>query len=123
MNDGVRLADLLAPMSLISDMGLGLPAEDAMRSCLLGTALARRLDLNETEVAEVFMDRFFSTSAALGMHTRPSITNLAAGSRTGRSKDRCSSTRRASPNTRLVDAAPRSWRKRMASCAGCLASL
>jgi HD-GYP domain-containing protein (c-di-GMP phosphodiesterase class II) len=54
LSDGVRLADLLAGLSLISDMGLGLPPENAMRSCLVGTALARRIDLDETEIAEVF---------------------------------------------------------------------
>ena len=54
MNDDVRLADLLAGLSLISDMGLGLPPENAMRSCLVGTALARAINLDEAEVADVF---------------------------------------------------------------------
>jgi len=54
LSDDVRLADLLAGLSLVSDMGLGLPPENAMRSCLVGTALARALNLGETEVAEVF---------------------------------------------------------------------
>jgi HD-GYP domain-containing protein (c-di-GMP phosphodiesterase class II) len=54
LNDDVRLADLLAGLSLISDMGLGLPPENAVRSCLVGTALARKVDLDETEVADVF---------------------------------------------------------------------
>lgn len=56
MNDGVRLADLLAGLSLISDHGLGLPPDDAVRSCLVATALARELDLHEREVADVFYD-------------------------------------------------------------------
>ena len=38
VSDGVRLADLLAGLSLISDHGLGLP-DDAVRSCLVATAL------------------------------------------------------------------------------------
>ena len=54
MNEEVRLADLLAAMSLISDMGLGLPPENAMRSCLMGAALARVINLDESEVADVF---------------------------------------------------------------------
>jgi HD-GYP domain-containing protein (c-di-GMP phosphodiesterase class II) len=54
LNDDVRLADLLAALSLISDLGLGLPPENAMRSCLVGTALARAIDLGEKEVADVF---------------------------------------------------------------------
>jgi hypothetical protein len=44
LNERVRLADLLAGLSLVSDLGLGLPPEDAMRSCLVGTALARKPD-------------------------------------------------------------------------------
>ena len=54
MHDGVRLADLLAGLSLVSDLGLGLPPEDAVRSCLVGTALARAVDLDESDVADVF---------------------------------------------------------------------
>jgi HD-GYP domain-containing protein (c-di-GMP phosphodiesterase class II) len=56
VKDGVRLADLLAGLSLISDHGLGLPPDDAVRSCLVATALARKLDLHESEVACVFYD-------------------------------------------------------------------
>jgi HD-GYP domain-containing protein (c-di-GMP phosphodiesterase class II) len=56
MKDGVRLADVLAGLSLISDHGLGLPPDDAVRSCLVATALARKLDLHESEVACVFYD-------------------------------------------------------------------
>jgi HD-GYP domain-containing protein (c-di-GMP phosphodiesterase class II) len=54
LNDGVRLADLLAGLSLVSDLGLGLPPEDAMRSCAVGAALAREIGLDEPEVADVF---------------------------------------------------------------------
>jgi HD-GYP domain-containing protein (c-di-GMP phosphodiesterase class II) len=54
LTGGVRLADLLAGMSLVSDLGLGLPPDDAVRSCLVGTALARQIDLAETDVADVF---------------------------------------------------------------------
>jgi HD-GYP domain-containing protein (c-di-GMP phosphodiesterase class II) len=54
LNDDVRLADLLAGLSLVSDLGLGLPPESAMRSCLIGATLAREIDLAETEVADVF---------------------------------------------------------------------
>jgi HD-GYP domain-containing protein (c-di-GMP phosphodiesterase class II) len=50
----LRLADLLASLSLVADLGFGLPPEQAMRSCLVSTALARRLGLAEREVAEVF---------------------------------------------------------------------
>ena len=56
-SDGVRslrLADVLASLSLVADLGFGLPAEKSMRSCLIATALARRLGLAEAEVVGVF---------------------------------------------------------------------
>jgi HD-GYP domain-containing protein (c-di-GMP phosphodiesterase class II) len=56
VNGGVRLADLLAGLSLISDHELGLPPDDAVRSCLVASALARKLGLHEAEVADVFYD-------------------------------------------------------------------
>jgi HD-GYP domain-containing protein (c-di-GMP phosphodiesterase class II) len=49
-----RLADVLASLSLVADLGFGLPAETSMRSCLVATALARRLGLAEAEVSVVF---------------------------------------------------------------------
>jgi len=54
MTSRLRLADLLAGFSIVVDLGYGLPMETAMRSCVLGTALARRLGLPDREVAEVF---------------------------------------------------------------------
>jgi HD-GYP domain-containing protein (c-di-GMP phosphodiesterase class II) len=63
---GVRLADLLAGLSLISDHELGLSPDDAVRSCLVATALARKLDLHEREVAEVFYDSLFEHVGCLG---------------------------------------------------------
>ncbi len=50
----VRLVDLLAPLSLVTDLGMGQPAEDAMRACFLGTGLARRMGLSEADVSHVF---------------------------------------------------------------------
>jgi HD domain len=50
----MRLADLLAGLSMVVDLGYGLPRETAMRACLAGTALARRMGLPEREAAEVF---------------------------------------------------------------------
>ena len=56
--DGVeaplRLADVLGGLSVVSDMGYGLPPETAMRACLVGTGLARNMDLSEEEVGHVF---------------------------------------------------------------------
>src|SRR5918992_3843569 len=50
----LRLADLIAGLSVASDLGFGLPPETAMRSCLLATGLARKLGLAEEEVADTF---------------------------------------------------------------------
>jgi HD-GYP domain-containing protein (c-di-GMP phosphodiesterase class II) len=51
---GLRLADLLGGLSIACDLGFGLPPEEAMRSCLIATALARRLGLPESEVADSY---------------------------------------------------------------------
>jgi HD-GYP domain-containing protein (c-di-GMP phosphodiesterase class II) len=50
----LRLADLLGGLSIVADLGFGLPPETAMRSCLIGTALARELGVAEDEVADTF---------------------------------------------------------------------
>ncbi|HEY8170647.1 MAG TPA: HD domain-containing phosphohydrolase [Candidatus Limnocylindria bacterium] len=50
----MRLADLLASVSLLSDLGFALPAEESMRTTIIGTALARRLHLAEDVVSDVF---------------------------------------------------------------------
>jgi HD-GYP domain-containing protein (c-di-GMP phosphodiesterase class II) len=57
----IRLADVLGGLSMVADLGFGLPPGEAMRSCLVATALARELDLPEPEVADAFY-------AALLMH-------------------------------------------------------
>ena len=53
MGARLRLADLLCGLSIVADLGFGLPLETAMRSCIIGTALARRMRLAEPDVAEV----------------------------------------------------------------------
>jgi transcriptional regulator with GAF, ATPase, and Fis domain len=54
VSDQLRLADLLSGLSIVADLGYGLPIEPALQSCLIGTDLARRMDLPEREVADVF---------------------------------------------------------------------
>ena len=54
MGSRLRLADLLAGLSTVVDLGYGLPMETALRSCLVGTAMARRMGLAEQEAADVF---------------------------------------------------------------------
>jgi HD-GYP domain-containing protein (c-di-GMP phosphodiesterase class II) len=53
MSDGVRLADLFAGLSVAADAGMGLPSEESMRSCVVGTNLARRLGLGDEAVGHV----------------------------------------------------------------------
>ncbi|HLZ69433.1 MAG TPA: HD domain-containing phosphohydrolase [Dehalococcoidia bacterium] len=50
----LRCADLLAALSLVTDLGMGNPPEAAMRGCLLATALARRVGLDERTAADVY---------------------------------------------------------------------
>jgi HD-GYP domain-containing protein (c-di-GMP phosphodiesterase class II) len=50
----LRLADLLAGLSVACDLGFGLPPEEAMRSCLVATALARKMELGEEVVGDTF---------------------------------------------------------------------
>jgi hypothetical protein len=50
----VRLADLLAGLSIAIDLGFGLPPESAIRQCLVGTRLARAPGLADAEVRDSF---------------------------------------------------------------------
>jgi HD-GYP domain-containing protein (c-di-GMP phosphodiesterase class II) len=50
----VRLADLLAGLSIAIDLGFGLPPESAMRQCLVATRLARVHGLAERDVRDCF---------------------------------------------------------------------
>jgi HD-GYP domain-containing protein (c-di-GMP phosphodiesterase class II) len=54
MSERLRLAELLAGLSMVSDLGYELPVDTAVRSCVMATSLARRMDLPEAEVADVF---------------------------------------------------------------------
>jgi putative nucleotidyltransferase with HDIG domain len=50
----VRLADLLAALSLTTDLAMGQPPEKAIRACVVATELARHMQLPEAEVADVY---------------------------------------------------------------------
>lgn len=50
----LRLADLIAALSVVADLGFGLPSQHAMRSCVVATAGARRLGLPEDDVRDAF---------------------------------------------------------------------
>ena len=51
---GVRLAELVAALSLGVDLGFGQPMEHVLRQCLIGLRLAERLDLDEQTRAVVY---------------------------------------------------------------------
>ena len=51
---GFRLAELVAALSLASDLGLGQPMEHLVRSCRLGLRLAESVGLSEEERAVVY---------------------------------------------------------------------
>ncbi|UYQ64850.1 HD domain-containing phosphohydrolase [Streptomyces peucetius] len=55
MRDQLRLTDLLAALSVATDLGMGQPPDKAIRSCLLATGLARALDLPDREVRDVYL--------------------------------------------------------------------
>ncbi len=54
MAAGLRLADLLAGLSMVADLGFGLPPGTAVRSSLVAAALARRMDLDDGDVRDSF---------------------------------------------------------------------
>jgi ABC-type taurine transport system ATPase subunit len=49
-----RPAEVLAALSLATDLGTGLAPETALKTCLAGVELARRVGLGEPEVADVY---------------------------------------------------------------------
>ncbi|MFL5840738.1 MAG: HD domain-containing phosphohydrolase [Thermoleophilaceae bacterium] len=61
----VRLAELVASMSLATDLGLGQPMEHVMRSCIVGLRLAELLELDESERAVVY---YVALLAWVGCH-------------------------------------------------------
>ncbi|HZD17905.1 MAG TPA: HD domain-containing phosphohydrolase [Actinomycetota bacterium] len=52
--DELGLADLLAALSVTTDLAMGQEPEKAIRATVLATELARHLDLSEREVADVY---------------------------------------------------------------------
>jgi HD domain len=54
LGERVRLADLLAAVSVATDLGMGQEPEKAIRACLVATALARRMGTAKAEVSAVY---------------------------------------------------------------------
>jgi HD-GYP domain-containing protein (c-di-GMP phosphodiesterase class II) len=50
----VRLAELVAAISLATDIGMGQPMEQAMRTCLLGMRVAHALNVDDHECCDVY---------------------------------------------------------------------
>src|SRR6476619_4691004 len=62
----IRLAELVALLSLGTDLGLGQPMEHIIRQCLIALRLAERLELNESERVIVY---YSGLLAWVGCHT------------------------------------------------------
>ena len=54
MMQRLRLAELMAALSLATDLGMGQPLEQALRTCLIAIELAARMGLDKDEISEVF---------------------------------------------------------------------
>jgi hypothetical protein len=50
MAEALRLAEFLAALSLATDLGMGQPLEQALRTCLIAPALGQRLDLEPDDL-------------------------------------------------------------------------
>ena len=69
----LRLADLLGSFSMVADMGFGLPPGTAMRTCLVATALARKLGLPESEVGDAFYTSLLGHVGCVSMAHETSV--------------------------------------------------
>jgi HD-GYP domain-containing protein (c-di-GMP phosphodiesterase class II) len=50
----IRLADLLAALSVVTDLGVGRPPQSAMHACLLATGLAEHMGLEPPQISDVY---------------------------------------------------------------------
>ena len=53
-NSGIRLAELMAALSLATDLGMGQPMEFALSSCILAVRLAEKCGYSEEALREVY---------------------------------------------------------------------
>jgi HD-GYP domain-containing protein (c-di-GMP phosphodiesterase class II) len=65
--DDLRLADLLAGLSMVADLGFSLPPGTSVRSCLVAAALARRLDLPESDVRDCYYTALLLHAGCVGV--------------------------------------------------------
>lgn len=52
--DTLRLAELIAALSLATDLGMGQPMEKAMRSCMIALGLGRRLGCDASTLSDIY---------------------------------------------------------------------
>ena len=65
----LRLAELVAALSLGIDLGFSQPMEHVLRQCRIALRLAERLGLDEAQRATVYYAALLVTSAATPMRT------------------------------------------------------
>ncbi|WIG57455.1 MAG: DNA-binding response regulator (narL) [Ktedonobacterales bacterium] len=71
---GIRLAELVAALSIATDLGMGQPMEYILRSCVLSVRLGETLGLSESELREVYylaMLRYLGCNA--GTHEQAAL--------------------------------------------------
>jgi hypothetical protein len=51
---GIRLAEVIAALSLATDLGMGQPLEFALNACILAVRLGKALDFSEEALREVY---------------------------------------------------------------------
>jgi hypothetical protein len=54
MAEGLRLAELVAALSLVTDLGMGQPMEQALRTCLIALSLGREMGLEPDQMRDVY---------------------------------------------------------------------
>src|SRR5215831_4652190 len=54
MTERLRLAELIAALSLATDLGMGQPLEQALRTCLIALALGERLGVSSEQLSEIY---------------------------------------------------------------------
>src|ERR1044071_8960104 len=54
LNSGVRRGEIIAALSLATDLAMGQPAEFALKSCVLATRIGRMLGLGAQDLSEIY---------------------------------------------------------------------
>src|SRR5438105_1132574 len=62
---GVRLAEMVAALSLATDLGMGQPLEFALRTCVLAVRLGELLGLHERELRDIYYVALLRSAARL----------------------------------------------------------